>query len=327
MVQALVIGVDIGHHSIKAVVLKPAGDKYTLLGYQEIAVSEDIFTDNHALDYQKIVKKLKELKKGLPRFSRKVAVTIPDTAVISKVLQIDSELNRDEKEFTIQHAFTHQSPYSSEDLCFDFVSITDGANNDSILAQQNLEAFHVYASKKDVIESRSLALEKAGFLPVLADVHSHSLVHLWQRLSQTYQSYDWMLVDVGHKQTSLCMDLINQPPFYKSIAMGAECCTQPSEQLSVLAENITSQIMRFVSVNGAHSVNGVWLCGGGANNEQLLQALAEKCDMMCGVVDPFALFIDKANTRHRCSQYPTNFATATGIALLGINWLEAEHVA
>ncbi|WP_428776711.1 pilus assembly protein PilM, partial [Vibrio sp.] len=92
MVQSLVMGVDIGHHSIKAVVLKPAGSKYTLLGYKEIRVADDIFADNHALVYQKIVKKLKELKKGLPLFSRKVVVAIPDNTVISKVLQIDSEL-------------------------------------------------------------------------------------------------------------------------------------------------------------------------------------------------------------------------------------------
>ncbi len=57
MVQSLVMGVDIGHHSIKAVVLKPAGSKYTLLGYKEIRVADDIFADNHALVYQKIVKK------------------------------------------------------------------------------------------------------------------------------------------------------------------------------------------------------------------------------------------------------------------------------
>ncbi len=339
MVQALVIGVDIGHHSIKAVVLKPAGDNYTLLGYQEITVCDDIFTDNHTLDYQKIVKKLKELKKGLPRFSRKVAVTIPDTTVISKVLQIDSELNEHEKEFAIQQAFTHQLPYSREELCFDFVSISGAVNNDSMLSHRDVEAFQVYATKRDVIDSRSLAFEKAGFLPVLADVHSHSLVHLWQRLSQTYQRYDWMLVDIGQTQISLCMDLINQPPFYKSMAMGVEGFTdckannvyddaQPSsEQLSDLSDNITRQINRFVSVNGANSVNGVWLCGGGANREHLMNALAEKCDVMCGVVDPFSLFIDKVANRHRSQQYSTNFATATGIALLGLKWLEAKHVA
>ncbi len=62
MGKSLVTGIDIGHHSIKAAVLKPMGDTYALVGYEELLVTADIFTDNHTLDYQKIVKKLKELK-------------------------------------------------------------------------------------------------------------------------------------------------------------------------------------------------------------------------------------------------------------------------
>ncbi|EEX66316.1 type IV pilus biogenesis protein PilM [Vibrio metoecus] len=125
MGKSLVTGIDIGHHSIKAVVLKPMGDTYALMGYEELLVTADIFTDNHTLDYQKIVKKLKELKKGLPLFSQKVAIAIPDNAVISKVLQIDSDLELREQEFAIYQAFSHQSPFPVEDLSLDFVKVAE----------------------------------------------------------------------------------------------------------------------------------------------------------------------------------------------------------
>ncbi len=339
MVQSLVIGVDIGHHSIKAVVLKPAGNKYTLLGYQEISVSDGIFAENHMLDYQKIVKKLKELKKGLPRFSRKVVLAIPDITVISKVLQIDSALEKHEQEFAIQQAFSHQSPFSSEELCFDFVPINEKEAKEMTSDKINTLAFQVYATKKDVVESRSTALEKAGFTPILADVQSHSLVHLWQRLSQTYHRYDWMLVDVGQTQTSMCLDLINKAPYYKQIAMGIEPVSEQAEgeteseiqpssaSVTELAEKISKQLQLFVSVHGPESVKGIWLCGGGANSKLLLEALIEKCDIQCGVVDPFSLFVDKASKRHRSEQSSVSFATAAGLALRGIHWLEVDHAA
>ncbi len=339
MVQSLVIGVDIGHHSIKAVVLKPAGDKYTLLGYQEITVSDDIFTDNHTLDYQKIVKKLKELKKGLPRFCQKVVIGIPDTTVISKVLQIDSELEINEQEFAIHQAFSHQSPFPSEELCLDYVPITEITAQEGAAGNSSALAFQVYATKKVVVESRSLALEKAGFTPILADVQSHSLVHLWQRLSQAYHRYDWIMVDVGYSQTSLCLDLVNKPPFFKQIAMGSqhlaeqregepECENQLSPlALDELAQKVSKQIQLFVSVNGASSVSGIWLCGGASSSNQLLSALVERCNVMCGVVDPFSIFVDKARKRHRCPQSSASFATAAGLALRGLNWLEAGHAA
>jgi type IV pilus assembly protein PilM len=70
MGRSLVVGIDFGHHSIKAVAMKPIGELMQLVGYNELTVPEDIFSESHTLDYQKIVKKLEELKKGLPLFSQ-----------------------------------------------------------------------------------------------------------------------------------------------------------------------------------------------------------------------------------------------------------------
>jgi|GEM_PF-770908 len=339
MVQSSVMGVDIGHHSIKAVVLKPAGDTYTLLGYQEIVINGGIFTDNHRLDYQKIVKKLKELKKGLPRFSRKVVVAIPDSAVISKLLQIDSELETDEHEYAIHQAFSHQSPFPSEELYLDFVAINQASGNETAADKKRTLAFQVYATKREAVDTRTLAIEKAGLIPILADVQSHGLVHLWQRLSQRYQTDEWMLIDVGDSQTSLCLDLVNKAPFYKQVAMGGKHLTQSDESQKVeegglssaavddLAEKVSKQIQLFVSVYGTHRVKGLWLCGGGACSQHVADVLAKQCDLMCGVIDPFSVFYDKARQRHRCEQASASFATATGLALRGLNWMEVGNVA
>ncbi|MEF1291802.1 pilus assembly protein PilM, partial [Vibrio sp. M260118] len=92
MGKSLVTGIEIARHSIKAVVLKPNKGTFVLVDYQELPIEAGILPDNHMSNYQKIVKKLKELRKSLPRFSNKVAFSIPDSAVISKVLQIDSDL-------------------------------------------------------------------------------------------------------------------------------------------------------------------------------------------------------------------------------------------
>lgn len=78
---------------------KTRGELYALVGYKELPISDDIFTANHTLEYQKTVKKLKELRKGLPFGCRNVAISVPDNTVISKVLQIESELEDREKSF------------------------------------------------------------------------------------------------------------------------------------------------------------------------------------------------------------------------------------
>ncbi len=155
MGKSLVIGVDIGHHSIKAVALKPSKGTFTLVSYQELPIEADIFTDNHMLNYQKIVKKLKELRKSLPLFSRKVALAIPDNAVISKVLQIDSALDAQEREYAIFQAFAHQSPFPIEELNLDFVEVNRAS------ASQALASYQVYATKRDVAESRVSGRDKS----------------------------------------------------------------------------------------------------------------------------------------------------------------------
>ncbi|ENM5812682.1 type IV pilus assembly protein PilM [Vibrio mimicus] len=338
MGKTLVTGIDIGHHSIKAVVLKPMGDTYALMGYEELLVTADIFTDNHTLDYQKIVKKLKELKKGLPLFSHKVAIAIPDNAVISKVLQIDSDLERREQEFAIYQAFSHQSPFPVEDLSLDFVKVAE-----KNIARSSTSTFQVYATKKEVVESRLQASKKAGFEPILMDVQVHSLLHLWQLASRAYRRPDWMLIDIGHTQSSLCLDFAEKMPFYKDVPLGTRVLGAEPSSTPVLGDSlmqnptqrfvnefvdkVARQIQLFTSVHGAQSLGGLWLSGGGATIAGLEEALHQRLSLPCEVLNPFSLFKTNVSRRKRQVADGQRFSTAAGLALRGLAWLESEHAA
>lgn len=63
MDKLIVTGIDIGHNSLKAVVLKPTGNNYALLGYKEILLKEGIVAENNTINHQEIVKTLKQIKK------------------------------------------------------------------------------------------------------------------------------------------------------------------------------------------------------------------------------------------------------------------------
>lgn len=338
MGKSLVTGIDIGHHSIKAVVLKPMGDTYALVGYEELLVTADIFTDNHMLDYQKIVKKLKELKKGLPLFSHKAAMAIPDNAVISKVLQIDSDLEHGEQEFAIYQAFSHQSPFPVEELSLDFVKVVE-----KNLVRTATTTFQVYATKRDVVESRMHASKKAGFEPILMDVQVHSLLHLWQLASRAYRRSDWMLIDIGHTQSSLCLDFAEKVPFYKDVPLGTRVlegdsnstqafghvfAQDPTQRfINEFVDKVARQIQLFISVHGAQSLSGLWLSGGGATIPGLEEALYLRLSLPCEVLNPFSLFKNNVAKRKRPLVDGQRFSTAAGLALRGLAWLESEHAA
>ncbi len=63
MDKLTVAGIDISHNSLKAVILKPAKEGYSLLGYKEIVLNDAIVAENHTINHQEIVKTLKEIKK------------------------------------------------------------------------------------------------------------------------------------------------------------------------------------------------------------------------------------------------------------------------
>ena len=149
MGKSLVTGIDIGHHSIKAVVMKPAGELFELVSYTEVSTTSAIFSENHTFDHHSIVKKLKELKKQLPIMARNVVLSVPDNAVISKMLHIDSELDEREKEFAIYQVFGQQSPFPVEDLSLDYVKVEQ-----ETLQRVPTSTYQIYATRKEVIESR-----------------------------------------------------------------------------------------------------------------------------------------------------------------------------
>ena len=330
MGKSLVIGIDIGHHSIKAVALKLSKSTLTLVSYRELPIEDDIFTDNHMLNYQKIVKKLKELRKGFPLFSRKVALAIPDSAVISKVLQIDSDIETQEREFEIMLAFSQQSPLPVEELYLDFVEVTPKHTRSTSLSYQ------VYATKREVVTNRIQALSKAGFQPILADVQAHSLMHIWQLAARAQNRRDWLLLDIGMTQASVCMAPSDQAPFYKDIALGTQLVRQlesservdggTDELVDALVDKLLRNIQWLASVPTA-AIQGIWLSGGGSATPTVAQALARRVDVPCELLNPLSLFTSADDKLTLEPDIGCTYSTAAGLALRGVDWLEKQHVA
>tara|TARA_B100001057_G_scaffold338543_1_gene339306 strand:- start:1799 stop:2824 length:1026 start_codon:yes stop_codon:yes gene_type:complete len=339
MGSSLITGIDINHHSIKAVVLKPVGELYALVGYKELPISDDIFTANHTLEYQKTVKKLKELRKGLPFGCRNVAISVPDNTVISKVLQIETELEDREKEFSIYQTFAHQSPFPIEELSLDFVKLEDKR-----FGKGSTSSYQVYATRKEVVDSRTEALIKAGFKPVVVDTQAHGLLHVWQLASRLYpEKSNWLLVDIGVDQTLLGIIPQGASPFYKDIAFGTQdLCSienpndieaafssaQDTHQFIVnLIEKLKRQLQIYSSVNAHQPISGIWLMGEGASTPMVTDELERHFQLSCESLNPLFLFENQVARKCRLQMDWQHFGIAAGMAMSGLKWQGEKHVA
>ena len=344
MGKSVVTGIDIGHHSIKAVVMKSAGDQFELVSYKELPVTEGIFSENHTFSHQSIVKKLKELKKHLPLLSRQVCLSLPDNAVISKVLHIDSELEGREKEFAIYQVFGQQSPFPIEDLSLDYVQV-----DQDTLKRSATATYQVYATRKEVIENRIDMLKKSGLKPIAFDLQSHGLLRVWQLASQqNEEKQSWLLVDIGLTQTSLCILPQGRPAYYKDLPYGlnhksvslAKASLQDQEPeitatdindhtdefISELVERLARQISLYGSVNQQKKIEGIWLTGGGACIAGIADALTQQLQLPVDVLNPFQL-AQQQNKNKDIDAEACIFSVATGLAIRGLQWQRRGDVA
>nr|WP_319555308.1 type IV pilus assembly protein PilM [uncultured Vibrio sp.] len=335
MDKRIVTGIDIGHNSLKAVVLKPNGDQFALLGYKEILLKEAIVAENNTINHQEIVNTLKQVKKELPFGASKVAISVPDNAVISKKLHIEQNTEESEIEFAVVQAFSHQSPFPMEELSLDFVRLS---------AEEGLrgpDSYQVFATRKDVVESRVEAIHKSGLKPVLVDVHSQSLGQIWKLATERFPDKSkYGLLDVGCQSSSFTMFTGQGELFHKEFACGtgSTLSSTPESPLSEEEQEKTSQFNRqmvdrvkrqmqlYASINGAQNIKGIWLSGDGAATPMLAEEFSHQLTLECELLNPLGLFeMNVAKRKRRAAEWQ-RFSTAAGLAVRGIQWLGGRCV-
>lgn len=334
MDKLIVTGIDIGHNSLKAVVLKPNGDKYALLGYKEILLKDGIVAENNTINHQEIVNTLKQLKKELPFGARKVAISVPDNAVISKKLNIEQNVEENEVEFAVVQAFSHQSPFPVEELSLDFVRLNTEEG------QRGVASYQVFATRKDVVESRVEALNKSGLKPVLVDVHSQSLGHIWKLAAERFPDKNkYGLLDVGSHSSSFTMFTEQGELFHKEFACGTSSLPRTSQEEVLtedahsqteqfnrqMVERVKRQIQLYTSINGSQNIKGIWLSGDGAATPMLAEELSHQLALECELLNPLGLFEMNVSKRKRRAADWQHFSTAAGLAVRGIQWLGGQR--
>ena len=311
-ISSRVTGVDIGHHSIKAVTLTKWRNTYSVVFCAELLVPDDIFADNHMLNYQKIVNKLKELKKGLPLFSRKVAIAIPDSAVITKELQLDSYQY---PEMALANLLREQVPFLTNDLAFDYTSAPDCARSSELGP-----TYQVYAARLSLLEHRIALLRDSGFNPFFISPQGHSLLAIWSRLSAMKQNENWMLLDIGRSTITLCRG--GDIPWRKVIDIQNEALNEFVTESNWMVA-FPQQLHLYQSLSSTLSVEGVWVTGGGALAERVEWQLQQCLTIPCEQVDLNTLFVPQ--TEDAVPILP-QFACALGLAFNGLNWKEGINV-
>ncbi|NMH65084.1 pilus assembly protein PilM [Shewanella salipaludis] len=337
------MGIDIGSHEVKAILLSKTADGYKVLNHAAVPVKKGAVTDHDIRDVDAVIDCLRQVKAKFPKSVKYAAVAVSGSAVMTKVIYMDAVLSEEEKEAQIEIEADNLIPYSLDEVSIDFetlnVNSTDATKVDVLLS----------ACRTENIDARLDALEGIGVEAKVVDVEAYALgraAELVLGQLPEAQRQAVALVDIGAGMVTFSVVEEGETSFIREQAFGGDQYTQaiasfygmPYEQaekaklegdlprnylLEVLAPfqtQLLQQIKRTLQIyttsSGKEKVSAMLLCGGSAKLEGLANLLANELGIPTVVADPFLGCLQASEAVRQALEPNSNkYMVACGLAL------------
>ncbi|WOT05100.1 pilus assembly protein PilM [Shewanella youngdeokensis] len=338
------VGIDIGSHQIKAILLSKTADGYKILSYASIPLKKGALNDHEIRDNEAIVEALKQVKRTLPKSIKYAVVAVSGSSVMTKVIYMDASLNEEEMEAQIEIEADNLIPYSLDEVNIDFETLcenkTDPSKVDVLLS----------ACRSENVDSRIDALEAVNLEVKVVDVEGYALGRAFEmvatQLPPGAENKVVALVDIGANITTFSVVENGETTFIREQAFGGEQFTQSIlsfygmsyeqaenaklagelprnymfEVLSPFQTQLLQQIKRTLQIyctsSGKDKVDHIVLCGGTAKLEGMANLMINELGINTIVGDPFkgCLHADD-DIRHQLEPNIGKYMLACGLAL------------
>lgn len=191
--STLLLGLDINPYSIKMIELSYSQKTYHVNAYASVLLPEAVFEGAVIEKIELMSEALKQLFEQNHFSTHLAALAVPDSAVISKTIQIGESVSDDVESFVMGEAEKFV-PYPIDEVNLDFEVIGTSTKN------SNLQDLLIVASRAENIDSRISVLEEAGLLPKVIDVESYAIERAMMLLESD-------LPDRGVKKTIVVFDV------------------------------------------------------------------------------------------------------------------------
>lgn len=252
-----VIGLDIGKTTNKVVQLEKVNGEYQVAHFA-------------------IANSLSELFTKLPT-TKDVAIAIPDSLVIRKVMQLDPGLTQNEIEtFVLLEADKYIS-YPLEDIYLDFHVKNNSTQNQDICEVQ------LTAARKDSLNSHINNIAAAGLQVKVIDVESCAIERVVRRLNYSGAQKITAVLDIN----ASCMNL--------TVLQNHECLFARNELLAQAEINSIEilliklkRMLQFFSSTHHHEIEQLFLAGEAKNLSELMIQIEQELKIKVAIANPFA---------------------------------------
>ena len=196
-----ILGIDITSSAVKILEISRSGDKLSVEGYGREALPSNALDGNVIKDIDAVASCIRILCEREHLICKQAALAVPDSLVITKIVQINDGLNEEEMEELVVIEADKYIPYSIDEINLDFEVLGHSTKNSAMLDVL------IVASRAENVNARVEAVVRAGLDARVVDVESYAVERAVQLLANELpadgQEKIVVVIDIGASYTHL----------------------------------------------------------------------------------------------------------------------------
>lgn len=331
-------GLDLGFSSIKVLQVKKLSQGYQVVA-SGITPTPVPLESTAEADQVVLVETIKKLVKDAGIKTREVAVSVPESQVTSKIIELPY-LSQGELASSIEFEAEQHIPLPLSEVELSWENLTPESEK-----QKEKILVLLVAVRKTVLERLLSLLDRAQLLPQVVETEIVSVARV---LTLNNPGGNFMLVDLGRKTTDMAIINNGHLAFIYSSATGGDALTRAvasnlrldftrAEEYKrsyglnpqvlegkvagalepvfrILVDTMKKALFGFPQKD-VNPIKTLFLCGGAAKMPELTGFLAKNLNLEVVVADPFINFVKNETFPAALQELAPMFDTVTGLAL------------
>jgi len=338
------IGIDIGSHSVKAILLGKSAKGYQVEAFAMLPIGKGVIVDHNINDIEATGAVLKKLRKCFPKSVSNAAVAVSGSGVITKTVYLNAVDSDDELEAQIEVEADHLIPYPLNEVNLDFEKLIPKDPNASKIGVL------LVAARTELVEARVSALEIGKLDTKIMDIEAYALGRSYllikEQLPEEAEQSPIAMVDIGAAMLTIAVIEKGETTFIREQAFGGDQYTQsilsyydmpydeaetakiagklpPNSVLEVLdpfKNSMVQQIRRTLQIyetsNDGGAVAHLVMSGGCAYLDGIDSLISQELGIATTIAQPLAgCKVADSASGEQFHQQSSKFMVACGLAL------------
>ena len=307
------VGVDISSTTVKLLELSVKNGRYWVESYAVMPLPENSVVEKSILNPEAVADALERVVNLANPHTTQVAIAVPTSMVIHKIIEMDADMSDEEREVQIRMDAEQYIPFPLDEVSLDFEVLPDR------LANPNRVNVLLVATRTENVDTRVEVLELAGLAAKVADVESYAMERAFSVFADTLPmgANTVGILDIGHTMTTLSVMQKGKIIYTREQVFGGRQLTQDvqsryglsfeeagrakkertlpddydTEVLEPFLDAVVQQAARslqfFFSSSQFNEIDHILLAGGIANIPGLAKLLQQKLGYRVTIANPF----------------------------------------